>query len=174
MDYLNRVPAEEFYLSDFWDFRSADGYFRKYRLIFVDREVYPYHLAIGKHWLVHYWRADMHDWMKREEDAFLDDFHSVFCDGAADVLTEIARRLDLDYAGIDCSILPDGRVLLFEANTTMLVHLRESYATSACKHKHVPAIVNAMSDLILRRTRVRQDETPDEERGQSLCVYACR
>jgi tetratricopeptide (TPR) repeat protein len=162
--YLRTVHAEEFYLSDFWDFRSEDGYFRKYRLIFVDRKVYPYHLAISKDWLVHYWRADMVDWMKREEEAFLADFRSVFRDAAADVAVEVARRLDLDYAGMDCSILPDGQVLLFEANATMLVHLRESCVTSAYKHAHVPRIVDAMTDLIRRRVGARPDHKSHPER----------
>jgi len=31
-------------------------------------------------------------------------------------------RLGLDYMGIDCAELPDGRLLLFEADTAMIVH----------------------------------------------------
>jgi tetratricopeptide (TPR) repeat protein len=147
-EYINSVPADEYYQSEFWDFRSADGLFRKYRLIFVDRAVYPYHLAISKNWLVHYWRAEMTDRMQQEEVAFLSDFRSVFRGESGGVLYEIARRLDLDYAGMDCSILPDGRVLMFEANATMLVHLRES---SECKLAHIKRIVHAMTDLIRGR-----------------------
>lgn len=150
--FLEAVPADEYYLSDFWDYRSADGYFRKYRLIFVDREVYPYHLAIAKDWLLHYWRADMADWMKREEEAFLGDFRSAFQGVAADAVAEVARRIDLDYAGMDCAILPDGRVLLFEANATMLVHLRDSRQGFAYKHAHVPRIIDAVTRLVTRRT----------------------
>src|SRR5208282_4060158 len=48
--YLDRMPFEAFYLTDFWDFHSADGNFRKYRFVFVDRVAYPYHLAIGGEW----------------------------------------------------------------------------------------------------------------------------
>ena len=54
-----RVPSDDYYLTEFCDYRSADGQFRKYRFIFVDRAVYPYHLAIGPHWKLHYWRVDM-------------------------------------------------------------------------------------------------------------------
>jgi Flp pilus assembly protein TadD len=146
--YIKAVPADEYYQSEFWDFHSADGFYRKYRLIFVDRNVYPYHLAISKNWLVHYWRAEMTERMQQEEVAFLSDFRSVFRGESADALYEVARRLDLDYAGMDCSILPDGRVLLFEANATMLVHLRES---SECKRTHIERIVDAMTDLIRGR-----------------------
>jgi glutathione synthase/RimK-type ligase-like ATP-grasp enzyme len=169
--YLETVPAEEFYLSNYWDFRSADGYFRKYRLIFVGGAVYPYHLAIRGDWLVHYWRADMSDAMKREEEAFLTDFRSAFRGAAADAVIEVARRLDLDYAGMDCSLLADGRVLLFEANATMLVHLRESRVTAAYKHAHVPRIVDAMSDLVLRRTGPVKN-VPVHERVRSNDAFA--
>jgi tetratricopeptide (TPR) repeat protein len=150
-DYTGRVPADEYYVSDFWDYRGADGFYRKYRLIFVDRKVFPYHLAITAHWLAHYWRADMAEWMKAEEETFLADFRQAFRGPAAEAVGEAAQRLDLDYGGIDCTILPDGRVLVFEANATMLVHLRESRDTFAYKHAHVPRIIDAMSEMVLRR-----------------------
>jgi tetratricopeptide (TPR) repeat protein len=149
--YADKVPADEYYVSDFWDYRGADGFYRKYRLIFVDRQVFPYHLAITPHWLSHYWRADMADWMKAEEETFLADFRQAFRGPAAEAVGEAARRLDLDYGGMDCTILPDGRVLVFEANATMLVHLRESRETFAYKHAHVPRIIGAMSEMVLRR-----------------------
>jgi tetratricopeptide (TPR) repeat protein len=152
---LTRSRADEYYVSDYCDYRSADGYFRKYRLIFVDRQVYPYHLAISKHWLVHYWRAEMTGWMKEEEQAFLADTRSAFNGAAEEAIQEVARRLDLDYGGMDCAILPDGRVLVFEANSTMLVHLRDSRDDFAYKHEHVPRIIDAMSNLVLRRTDPR-------------------
>jgi len=149
--YAQRVPADEYYVSDFWDYRGANGLFRKYRLIFVDRQVFPYHLAITRHWLAHYLRAEMADAMKREEEEFLADFRRTFRGPAADAVREAARRLDLDYAGMDCTILPDGRVLVFEANAAMLVHLRESRAAFAYKHTHVPRIIAAIGEMVLRR-----------------------
>ena len=149
--YADKAPADAYYVSDFWDYRGADGFFRKYRLIFVDRKVFPYHLAITSHWLAHYWRAEMTDWMKAEEEAFLADFRQAFRGPAAEAIGEAAHRLGLDYAGMDCTVLPDGRVLVFEANATMLVHLRESRKIFAYKHTHVPRIIDAMSEMVLRR-----------------------
>jgi tetratricopeptide (TPR) repeat protein len=149
--YAQEVPADEYYVSEFWDYRGSDGLHRKYRLIFVDRKVFPCHVAITSHWLSHYGRADMADWMKQEEAAFLADFRATFPEPAADAITEVARRLDLDYAGIDCTLLRDGRVLVFEANAAMLVHLREPREQFAAKHAPVPRIIDAMADLVLRR-----------------------
>lgn len=151
--YLDSIPDQEFYLSEFWDYAGADGYFRKYRLIFVDRAVHPYHLVVGHDWLLHYFRVDMRaqSWMKPAEEAFLADWESVFDGVRGEAVREVARRLDLDYAGIDCSLLPDGRVLLFEANATMLVHLHDPVEEYPYKHRYVPRIVDAVGDMIARR-----------------------
>jgi Tfp pilus assembly protein PilF len=151
--YLAAVPAEAYYLSDYWDFRSRDGFFRKYRFIFVDGEIHPYHLAIGTDWKLHYWRVDMAGaaWMKREEAAFLADYRSVFPAPLASAVETVARRLGVEYGGMDCGICPDGSVVLFEANANMFVHLDEPPEAFAYKHEFVPRIFDAVAALLQRR-----------------------
>ncbi len=150
--YLGAQRAEEYYVTEYHDYRSGDGLFRKYRLIFVDRQVYAYHLAIMDHWMIHYWRADMEAeaWMKQEEADFLADYRSVFSGVRGDAVREIARRVDLDYAGLDCGLTPDGRVLFFEANANMWVHLNDTEAAYPYKHRYVPRIFDAMADMVAR------------------------
>jgi hypothetical protein len=140
-------------LTRFHDFRSVDGHWRKYRLIFVDRRVHPYHLAIGDDWLMHYWRAEMNaqPWKKAEEARFMADWRSVFGARAAGAAEAVARRLDLDYAGMDCAVLADGRLLLFEANACMRVHLDEPAEAFPYKHQHVPQIRDAFSAMVRAR-----------------------
>jgi Flp pilus assembly protein TadD len=151
--YLAGGPAQRLLLTPFHDFRSADGYWRKYRLIFVDRRAYPFHLAIGENWLLHYWRADMalSTWKLDEEERFLADWRGVFGPQAAAAVDEIARRLDLDYGGIDCALTADGRLLLFEANACLLLHLDESIEASPVKHCYVPPIRDAFTRLVRAR-----------------------
>ena len=150
--YLGRVPHEHFLLTEFHDFRGDHDGYRKYRFIFVDRKPYPYHLAIAENWLVHYWRADMGqaEWKKREEEAFLTDWRRVF-GAAAAVVEQVAQRLDLDYGGMDCSLLADGRVLFFEANACMLVHLDDAEAAFPYKFRAVPLIREAVTRMIRKR-----------------------
>ena len=145
--------TEALYLSRFIDYRSADGCYRKYRIIYIDRQPFPYHLAISPHWIVHYYSADMEGqaWKLDEERAFLADPAAVLGAGAMAALTEIGRRLDLDYAGIDFSLLPDGRVLVFEANPTMLVHPEAGDGPLAHKNGYVTAILDAFEALQWRR-----------------------
>jgi hypothetical protein len=148
--YFDQLPQiEDFYLSAFIDYRNADGYYRKYRIVFVDGVPYPVHLAISPRWMIHYYNAPMAEnaWMREEEHAFLRDLESVFDGIRAEGLREIARALPLDYFGIDCSIAPDGRVLLFEASTAMIVHLRDPIALYPYKATYVPRIIDALERL---------------------------
>jgi Flp pilus assembly protein TadD len=151
--YLADGPADRLLLTPFHDFRSADGYWRKYRLIFVDRRAYPFHLAIGEDWLLHYWRADMahESWKLAEEEQFLADWRGVFGPQASAAVDDIARRLDLDYAGLDCALTADGRLLLFEANACVLLHLDEPAEAFPGKHRHVPPIRDAFTRLVCER-----------------------
>ncbi|MDE2163288.1 MAG: hypothetical protein KGL56_11020 [Alphaproteobacteria bacterium] len=144
--------ADILYATQFVDYRSDDGLYRKYRVIFVDRTPYPYHLAIGQRWVLHYKSADMNrDAVRREEEErFLSDPEGAIGARATAALVAIGAELDLDYAGIDFGILPDGRLLFFEANATMLVH-PEDDPLFLYKNKAVDSILEAMSALIERK-----------------------
>lgn len=138
------------YLTAFHDFRSADGSCRKYRIVYVDRQPYPYHLAISPHWVVHYFSAGMLDapWKLEEERRFLTDPRAAIGARAMDAVTEIGRRLDLDYGGIDFTVLPDSRVLVFEANATMLVHREKPNGPLAHKNPFVDRIADAFERML--------------------------
>jgi tetratricopeptide (TPR) repeat protein len=142
------------YLTAFRDFRSADGHYRKYRIIFVDREPFPYHLAISSHWMVHYFSADMesHAWKLDEERRFLQDPVAALGERAMRAIAAIGRRLDLYYGGIDFTLLPDGQVFVFEANATMLAHYERNSGALAHKNPFVRQIVDAFEQLMKRRT----------------------
>ncbi len=152
-DYLARTPYGEFLLTDFYDFKDSQAYYRKYRFIFIDRQPYPYHLAIAENWLVHYWRAEMRcaDWKRQEEDVFLSDWRQVFGARAAAVVGQVGQRMDIDYGGFDCSILPGGEVLFFEANACMLVHFEEDEADFPCKNQAVSCIRDAVTHMVKSR-----------------------
>jgi hypothetical protein len=123
---LAQCPDTDRYLIEYIDYCSDDGYFRKYRFIFVDGQILPYHLAIGSDWKLHHDSADManQQWMQREEESFLNDPASVFDSGHYLALREIQQRIGLDYFGIDCGLDRSENLVVFEANASMLVHDR--------------------------------------------------
>ena len=122
--YLAKPAGTDRYFIEYADYRSADGFFRKYRFIFVNGEVLPYHLAICDDWKVHHVNTDMANqkWMQDEEAAFLTDPARVFNEAHYRALAEIQRRIGLEYFGIDCSVDTNGELLVFEVNASMLVH----------------------------------------------------
>lgn len=112
------------YVIEYIDYRSADGFFRKYRFLFVGEEILPYHLAIGDDWKLHRDSTEMasHGWMQAEEERFLRDPGAVFDAAHVEILRLIRSRIGLDYFGIDCALDRDGRLVVFEVNASMLVH----------------------------------------------------
>ena len=145
------------YVTQYHDFLNEDGHYRKYRIVFIDREPFAYHLAISSHWLVHYVSADMPAWPWKldEEKRFLEDTRSALGDRAMNAIAAIGRRLDLDYGGIDFSVLPDGRVLVFEVNATMLVHKESTDGVLAHKNAFVQRIVDAFEQMQLKRMTLK-------------------
>jgi hypothetical protein len=142
------------YLTTFRDCQSADGFYRKYRVIYVDRQPLPYHLVISPHWIAHYFSAEMesHAWKLAEELLFLQDPRAALGQRAMDAIAAIGQRLDLDYGGIDFTLLPDGQVFVFEANATMLAHYERDSGVLAHKNQHVQHIVDAFEHMLAHRT----------------------
>jgi tetratricopeptide (TPR) repeat protein len=140
----------DLYLTAFHDYRSADGAWRKYRMIFVGGRPYPYHLAISDDWMVHHGTAEMTERPDRlaEELRFLEDPEAAIGAKAMAAVAAIGQRLKLDYCGVDFSVLPDGTVLVFEANATMLVHPEEADSPLAPKNPYVKRILDAFEAMI--------------------------
>ena len=53
------LPGRELTVIEFLDARGADGKVRKYRVMMIDGQLYPLHVAISSHWKIHYFTAEM-------------------------------------------------------------------------------------------------------------------
>jgi hypothetical protein len=117
------MPAGDVLAIQYLDARGPDGMARKYRVMFIDGVAYPLHLAISSNWKVHYFTANMaaSAAYREEEKRFLDDMPGILGPRAMAALASIAATLNLDYAGIDFALSPDGTLLFFEANATMVI-----------------------------------------------------
>ncbi|HTX60405.1 MAG TPA: tetratricopeptide repeat protein [Verrucomicrobiae bacterium] len=151
--YLAKTSARSLFASPFVDYRSADGHFRKYRIVYVDGEPFPVHLAVSPNWMIHYYNAPMaeHQWMRDEEAAFLADWESAFAGSLGEAVRGVGREVGLEYFGIDCAIGPDGRLLVFEADPAMLVHTTDPAELYPYKHRYVPRIYRAFEAMVDRR-----------------------
>ncbi len=119
---LEALPGDTLLALEFVDVRDRAGAVRKYRMMIVDGALYPMHLAVAEHWKVHYVTARMDDAANRAEDErFLTDPAGVLGAPAMTALAGVRDVLGLDYAGIDFGLDAAGRVVVFEANATMIV-----------------------------------------------------
>jgi glutathione synthase/RimK-type ligase-like ATP-grasp enzyme len=122
--YLDEEAADLFYVAPFVDYRSSDGWFRKYRIAFVAGQPSLCHMAISDHWMIHYLNAGMTDseWKRSEEADNMLHFSSKFGLRHEDALTAVGSAFDLEYFAIDCGETQDGQLLIFEAGNAMVVH----------------------------------------------------
>jgi len=153
---LARVPGEELFAIEFIDLRDARGDVRKYRVLFIDGELYPVHLAISNHWKVHYFSSNTAERAEhREEEArFLADLPGVLGVRAMAALEAIQRAVALDYGGIDFGIDAAGNVVVFEANATMAVYPPAVGKLSAYRRPAYDAVIAAVRRLITDRASI--------------------
>jgi hypothetical protein len=117
-------PGETYYLTQFYDLRDPSGLYRKYRIFYFGERGVIRHRLVSDHWNVH--GPDRERFMPHYPDEIAAEKHVV--EGgpgalpaeARRILGEMRARMPLDFFGIDFDILPDGRVILFEANATMM------------------------------------------------------
>ena len=168
-DSLEKQKQRESYLTEFADYRSDDGYYRKYRcFVFGDAVVFR-HMIISDRWLVH--ARDKRrvmagtDWMEREEADIHAAGASHFSPALTATLVAIRRQLDLDYCGVDFTVLDSGELLLFEVNATMnffpFYYSDRSHYSWQCLPRAVAAI-RALVESRLEPERVVEYATGGE------------
>ena len=148
--YLAQHQEPMFFVAPFVDYRGRDGQFRKYRIVLIQGVPHLCHLAISQHWMVHYLNADMlqNPVNRAEEARCMLEFEHSFAMRHAVALSEIARRSGLDYVGIDCAELPDGRLLVFEIDSNMVVHALDPEDIFPYKKPHMQTVFDAFQRML--------------------------
>jgi len=131
---LHALPFDgrDFYLTEFIDYKSEDGLYRKTRIAMVDGVPLIRHHLIDSNWMVHASALTLMDQrtaLMDEANGVLADFDRALRPAIEDRLSEINQRLGLDYYGIDCHVNEQGDILIFEANANMniLYNSRKEY-----------------------------------------------
>jgi glutathione synthase/RimK-type ligase-like ATP-grasp enzyme len=121
MDEITQLNREgrALFLTEFFDFVSRDGRYRKFRIVVIGDDIYLRHCVVGSHWSLHgRHRVEGAD---KEEAILFESFDSEWAPSVKPVFDEITRRIGLDYYGVDCHIDHQRNVLLFEANACMKI-----------------------------------------------------
>jgi hypothetical protein len=164
-----QFPGDEVCLIDQLDARDGDGFFRKLRVMIIDRKIYPLHLAISRHWKIHYFKADMADSPenRRHDAAFLDDMPSFIGPRGMAALERINAALDLDCGGVDFAVNADGDILLFEANATMVMVPLSSDPKWDYRRPAFDAVFAAVRTMLMARASAAAKRGHEAERQLS-------
>jgi hypothetical protein len=135
------------------DYRGVDGLFRKYRVALIDGQPFLCHLAISKHWMIHYLNAGMSESAEKraEEAQAMATFDDTFARRHAAALGAVQDRMGLDYLVLDCGETRDGRLLLFEADQCMVVHAMDSSDLFPYKAPQMRKVFDAFARMLKAR-----------------------
>ncbi len=150
-NYLQNMPNDEFYISRFVDYRKQDGLFRKYRIVLIDGKPFVCHVGVSEHWMIHYLNAGMNESAEKraEEERFMLDFDSQFAVNHAEAFSAIKDRTGLDYLGIDCGETADGKLLIFEIDSCMIVHAIDPVDLFPYKQPQMNKVFGAFRQMLL-------------------------
>jgi hypothetical protein len=151
--YVEQSRLAMAYVSGFVDYASADRRWRKYRIAFIGGRPFLAHMAVGDHWMVHYLNAGMAESAEKraEEAAAMAHFDEDFAVRHAAAFAGLQERLGLDYFAIDCAELPDGQLLLFEADVSMIVHALDPADLYPYKRPQMAKLFAAFEGLLRDR-----------------------
>lgn len=152
--YYASHPAPAWYAAPFIDYPSADGCYRKLRIVLIDGRPHICHMAISTHWMVHYRSAGMESSAQKrlEEQHMMEHFEEDFAVRHRTALAHVARALQLDYVTIDCAEGPDGRLLVFEADSRGLIHAADPLDIYPYKPAIMQKAFDAFAALLFRRS----------------------
>jgi hypothetical protein len=112
-------------------------------------------MAISSEWMVHYLNAGMTESAEKraEEARFMADFDVDFARRHAAAFRALADRAGLEYFAIDCGETLDGQLLVFEADTAMIVHSMDPPDLFPYKPPQMRKLFVAFHDMLVRATR---------------------
>jgi glutathione synthase/RimK-type ligase-like ATP-grasp enzyme len=148
--YLAGSDAGEYYMAPFIDYSSTDGLFRKYRIVIVDGKPFVCHMGISKDWMVHYPYAEMlaHAERREEEAQIMATFDSDFAVRHYHAFRSITELTGLDYVGFDCAETSDGRLLIFEIATGMVIHDMDDTDIFPYKFPQIRRVADAFHHML--------------------------
>lgn len=116
--------SDAVYAAVYVENRTHDGLYNRKRMFFIDGKPYPAASHIDESWAVKSANRRRvmapHVWMMRQEQEFLTDPQTAIGALAFSTLAELPEAIGLDFFGVDFSVLPDGRPLVYALSAGML------------------------------------------------------
>jgi glutathione synthase/RimK-type ligase-like ATP-grasp enzyme len=162
-DAVQGLPGPELLVIAFIDARRGDGLLRKYRVMTIDGEIYPLHLAVSRDWKAHRATTGVDTPAAQAEEArFLDAMPVAIGERAVAALRAVQAALGLDYGGIDFTLSANGAVVVFEANAVMNILPPDPGPQWRCRHAASERALSAAQSML--RERVARSQAHANER----------
>ena len=138
-------------LIEYIDYKDADGFYQKNRIIVVDGVPYPRHALFMRQWMVHAssrgeLMSENMELVHREEQFISSQVQQYY-----PVFEEMYRRIGLDIFGVDFGVIK-GKVLVFEANACMKFLDRQYRADNRFNYldDHVRTLKRAIKKMLVQ------------------------
>jgi glutathione synthase/RimK-type ligase-like ATP-grasp enzyme len=93
---------------------------------------------------------------RAEEARFMAAFDDDFARRHAQAFHAIAERIGLDYLGIDCGETLDGKLLIFEVDSNMIVHAMDPVEVFPYKQPQMRKVFDAFRQMLANKMKVVQ------------------
>lgn len=138
--HLANLPRMQVYAIEYVHNPVAEGVYRKIRAAVIGQDIFITHVHLGPRWSVHRERdsrklaaVDPDGKHATLASSMIDRPKETLGAAAMTVLQEIRSRIPLDLYGIDFDMMPDGRVLFFEANAAMNISMSDREGLEATR-----------------------------------------
>ena len=134
-----------YYIRPFYDYRSKDRLYRKYRFFVIGDKILPGHLIISKEWYIkddieaHKGLENKFSTIEAEEKAFLKKYQKK----RMPALLSLKEKLGLDFFAVDCSINDKGKIILFNVDC-------EAHYFERCKKEgyYLPKQIQRLNEAV--------------------------
>ncbi|UTW57817.1 hypothetical protein KFE96_13390 [Kordiimonas sp. SCSIO 12603] len=142
------------YAIEYIENKSDEGHYSKIRFFCIDGTLYPVVYHTDQVWNVHGSNRKTfmksYDWMLEREQKFLNNPPSVIGEEIYNRIKALQDIVQLDFWGLDLTLMPNGDILIFELNPAM----RHSFDHAKTFHymiPHMQAIKDAFGRMVERK-----------------------
>lgn len=139
---------EYVYLTEFYDYRDPDGYYRKQRVAVIKDQIIPRHGVANYTWSVS--GNDSPPETLESEVLWSKNFERDTLPVIKERILKISEKLQIDYFGVDYSLRPNEDILIFEVSSSMSMTGAYNHQSHA-QIEHFPAFIRETLAELLRK-----------------------
>ncbi len=139
--------GRDYYITEYVDFRSSDGKYRKARFFVVDGTAYPRHHIVSADWNIHSRTAI------RDNPDYQAEARELLTNPGQELLKHcraIHEILELEFFGVDCHVGDGNEMLIFEVNASMTSTSRKRRNADYLQRAH-SAVKEAVTRMLEQR-----------------------